>query len=297
MLLTCIPPNNLAIQRLEQYQNLGIEYKVTNSFFDAVKELITDKDIKFVEIWYSHHSLLLLIAAILNKRCFYSPVLCDHEWFKIKKKFSIKDKRYSFKRLRMTFYNLINIILAEKIFIQDSSFINLWSAINFFNKEIVVVHNTFPIVKKIHKNKNIDYLIVSHDAQHKIKHLDRIYNLVKGKRIVWVGSVSNKTKNKYPSIEYCGKLKQEDLFEYYKKSKTLIVTSIFEGSPRSIYEALSYECNIFAYDLKGTNDLRQAFPENFLRDLDHEQDNIVDPQKIAMWNQESINTKRKSLNA
>lgn len=295
--LTYIPKNNLSQERKCQCENVTKNYFICHNKKDLVKHAISGK-YQYFEIWYPQHLLLYFVIFPFIKRLIYSPVICNIEWFFIRKKWGVKNYRYDLRRLRYLVLDFFSVNLSCLVFVQDRAFVDIWANLlitRAHRNKIVEVCNNFPEQITITEKKCDGALIISHDAEHKtfllsdelLSHFDQV---------LWAGRTKAETRTLFSNVLFIGQQNRLELDKYIKSSQYLLVPSIFEGSPRVVYEALPAGCLIVCAELLGLSKLRRLFSDYFL-DLQHgytlniSNTHHMKHEKFILWNR--INERRK----
>ena len=90
--------------------------------------------------------------------------------------------------------------------------------------------------------------------------------------IIGFGSQKNMLKNfakdHNVNVNFLGKLNNDEILERLKKYRYYISSSTFEGNPKSVLEALSVGCVVFASSIKNHKELIKDGVNGFLFDLD-----------------------------
>lgn len=99
--------------------------------------------------------------------------------------------------------------------------------------------NKFLTVGRLEKQKDYEYLInLFNSSQYTLD-------------IIGAGSLKNELVSKSENnINFLGKLDFDELLNKYKEYKYFIMASNFEGNPKSLVEAMSAGCIVFAPDIK-----------------------------------------------
>lgn len=294
LILTLIPSYNQTRERVEQCKAIDKDYRICSTFMETAK-LILKTDVDIVEIWYPHHFPLLVLCKLLSIKCIFSPVLCDMEWFEVRRIHGIKNKSYLTKRVRMSMFSIIAANLADLVFVQDKAFTIIWKKYIINKNKIFTISNHFNerIVSDFAKKKK-QALIVSHSAEHKIKLLDKLLQAVPtGYRIIWAGDVDIVTQRKYVNkIDFIGKVGRDKLDKLYDESEILLIPSIYEGSPRVLYEAAVSGVKVLCCNLRGYSQLRQRIPELFYENSNNE---YVQIAQLKDYNEINICKKRQQI--
>ena len=303
MVVSYIPVNNLSCERKAQIDAVHVEYKLVHSVTSLLKVLLTRRA-KVIDIWYPHHVVFALIAFFMGIKIVYSPVLCNLEWFYVRKMLERPIYKYDLRRLRYLICDMILVNLSKVIFIQDRSFFPYWKKICFFKPEdrIKELTNNFSsnALTTYYEKDAKQAIIVGHSAEHKYYKLNSMLDELGEFSVTWVGNVSVRVMKMFPNIDFVKRLDRKNLDKLYSQSSLLIVPSIYEGSPRVVYEAMSFGCKVYAQDLNGLKKLRRIFPDSF---VSLPQEILSDTQlgvcecSISMWNKISVNRKSKALRA
>ena len=150
---------------------------------------------------------------------------------------------------------LFNSYLTEKIF---TKFYDLER--NYITSDT----STLTQIKKnniINKIKTNDILFISSELDRKVKNFKLFLNIILDKRLdkynkIIIGTNSNKFKN-IKLIKNCtliDNVKNEEIYEYYQKSRVLLITSFFDSSPNVLNEALISNCEVICSNSIGSYD-------------------------------------------
>jgi len=80
-------------------------------------------------------------------------------------------------------------------------------------------------------------------------------------------SLTELSDNKKVSINFLGNIPHEELMNLYQKYKYFVSTSIFEGNPKTILEAMSAGCIVIVSDIKNHSELIKNGKDGVLFDL------------------------------
>lgn len=290
-IVTLIPRFNQTNERLQQCYLVSGNYTITNNIREMIRCLLFRKN-QICEIWYPHHFWIFFICKLFSVRCVFSPVLCDMEWFEVRRSHNIKNRGYFFKRVRMSLYSVIACNFADLVIVQDDEFIPIWKRYLLNANKVICVSNFFSLQSSpIATQKKKQVIIVSHSAQHKIHLLDQMLESVPpGYTIIWAGRVDEITKLKYErKISFIGKVSRDVLENLYAESEILLIPSIYEGSPRVVYEAASLRVKVMCSNLRGYENLKKAFPELF---VEYCSKGFVHVDQLSNFNDMNVEKKR-----
>lgn len=293
-IITLIPQFNQTNERLQQCYLVSGNYTIINNVREMVQCLLSRNN-QICEIWYPHHFWIFFICKLLSVKCVYTPVLCDMEWFEVRRAYNIKNRGYFLKRLRMSVYSIIACNLADLVIVQDDEFVPIWKRYLLNAKKIICVSNFFGLQKlPITTQKKKQVIIVSHSAQHKIYLLDEMLKSVpSGYSIIWAGRVDEITRRKYSeAISFTGNVSRDVLQNLYAESEILMIPSIYEGSPRVIYEAAAFHVKVMCANLRGYANLKKAFPELFLLNCSERH---VHEDQLSNYNDMNVKKKQYEL--
>jgi len=140
------------------------------------------------------------------------------------------------------------------------------------NKSISV--DTFISVGRLEKQKNFEYLIKSFENSE--------YSL----NIVGTGSQEKSLKtiseSHNVSVNFIGRLSNSDLLTLLKTYKIFISSSLYEGNPKSVLEAMNSGCMIIANKTPNLNEFL-THNENCIF-FDHSKDNLIEVINLAVKN-------------
>lgn len=147
--------------------------------------------------------------------------------------------------------------LLQNKYVRDNKNINyiyISNRILKLSKKYIMSNKFYPVLNPIelssqmtlnHQNSNI-YLCVGRISEEKgVENFCKAISLIQKKynvsgRVLGVGPLLQRLKNKYPSIEFVGWVDPNRVSDYYKTSRALVFPSICnEGSPLTIPEAIS----------------------------------------------------------
>ncbi|MFA7744107.1 glycosyltransferase [Salinicoccus roseus] len=140
-------------------------------------------------------------------------------------------------------------------------------------------------VGRLSKVKNFSYLIESYNKQNS-KELYPLYIVGKGPEEKQLQALINKYQLQ-EKIILIGEV--ENLGNYYKKTYGLLISSLNEGLPNVLLEALSYKCNVIVRKHPGGTEevlSRIGLLRNFVEDIDFNFSNIIETQEIHLKNLE-----------
>lgn len=152
-----------------------------------------------------------------------------------------------------------------------------------FNYSDIIIPNsalTFNIIDKIYgKNKNIlkpiyltninydgkkysnecnynerkyDIMFCSFSWKRKCKNINMVYEIINkcpDKKILVIG---NYFINKFKNVDYFKNIEINEMNNYYKKSKVLVIPSFYDSNPNTMIEAIVNGCNIVTTDNVGS---------------------------------------------
>ena len=198
--------------------------------------------------------------------------------------FSLKEKKSIFKvilyylltQTTLYFSNLYTITST-----QDRNFLSKYFIVNknklvkrsnwveniHDNKFMERKSKTILTVGRLEKQKNYEYLIKSL--------VDTDFSLD------IVGAGSNKdslqamAKNCSVQINFLGILKNEDLLKLYTKYKYFVSSSLFEGNPKAILEAMSSGCIVIARDIPNNSEIIKNHKNGILFNEENSLNNIL----------------------
>lgn len=209
------------------------------------------------------------------------------------------DRIAFYRRIRFILTEFLALLLSDHIILQSK---NLNPYINFFNKPFSVVSNSINIKKNLYKNNNTNpftlcainrwYISKGTDIMKNILLWKKNSEINKNIRIIIGGPNSSKILNNLDidsnyienNIIYVGNdLSNQEIDEYYRKSDVSIFPSLFEGSPRTILEAMSYGVPTIAFDLPGNLEYNRN-NNLFIAPLSNDSAGIIDLIKILFMN-------------
>jgi hypothetical protein len=305
--ITYIPKYNQTPERMSQIYAICDNAIVCDNLKDFFVNIIRKKRI-IVEIWYPHHFIFLYLAKVRGHLTVFSPVICNYEWFTIALKENLLLNLYTVRRVRMLVMDFLAGFVVDIVFVQDDEFIKLWKKVLPKNVKIYCVHNKFKVessprvdLNNRYDRKNNAALIVSHDSVHKIQLLNELLKKVPNSwTIYWAGNVGDDFKNKHPNIVFLGRVDRDELDSFYRKVKILLIPSIYEGSPRVVYECALYGVKILSFDLVGLRTLKNEFPDMFLDYIKEHEGGIYSFKDVSInldrFNCRSETVKIKALN-
>ncbi len=198
--------------------------------------------------------------------------------------FSLKEKKSIFKvilyylltQTTLYFSNLYSITST-----QDRNFLSKYFIVNknklvkrsnwveniHDNKFMERKSKTILTVGRLEKQKNYEYLIKSL--------VDTDFSLD------IVGAGSNKdslqamAENCSVQINFLGILKNEDLLKLYTKYKYFVSSSLFEGNPKAILEAMSSGCIVIAKDIPNNSEIIKNHKNGILFNEENSLNNIL----------------------
>ena len=198
--------------------------------------------------------------------------------------FSLKEKKSIFKvilyylltQTTLYFSNLYSITST-----QDRNFLSKYFIVNknklvkrsnwveniHDNKFMERKSKTILTVGRLEKQKNYEYLIKSL--------VDTDFSLD------IVGAGSNKdslqamAENCSVQINFLGILKNEDLLKLYTKYKYFVSSSLFEGNPKAILEAMSSGCVVIAKDIPNNSEIIKNHKNGILFNEENSLNNIL----------------------
>lgn len=205
------------------------------------------KIIKADIIHVSGVSLKAVIALFLAKLMFKKTTFTMHGALKIEKKF----KKISSLRILM---EKIQIDLSNKIITVSEMYKNkiIKSYDNISHKKINCIYNGINknnFYKYKNQKKENQILTIGGGRPEKgVKYICQAIESINNKKIklIVVGEDGEDTQRikKYSFVDYKGFLSQEKLFELMKESKIFIQNSIYESFGLTVFEALSYGCEL-----------------------------------------------------
>jgi len=142
----------------------------------------------------------------------------------------------------------------------------------------------FVSVGRLEYQKNYEYLI------------KEISNLGKPLTIYGEGSEKNNLKNLSNKLnvqlQIINNIPNENLINELKKIKYFIIPSYFEGNPKSLLEAMSVGCVVFASNIKNHSEIISNGEDGFLFDL---KDDSLKNQLTQVINNEEVSNKNIDL--
>ena len=178
-------------------------------------------------------------------------------------KFSIHEKK-SFLKI-FTYYLLTQITLASSNFytVSNKTELNYLNRKFLFSKNIALRPNWIldsEIVDIKERNENE---VISVGRLEQQKNYEKLIKLFEGSEyeIKVIGSGSKKeeliklAKEKRVNINFLGKVDNEELQNIYEKHLFFVTTSMFEGNPKSVLEAMSRGCIVIASDIENHNEI------------------------------------------
>ena len=198
--------------------------------------------------------------------------------------FSLKEKKSVFKiilyylltQITLSFSNLYSITSTE-----DRNFLSKYF---IFNKNKLVKRSNW--VENIHDKKFMErksktILTVGRlEKQKNYEHL--IKSLVDTDfSIDIVGTGTNKdslqalAENCSVQINFLGILKNEDLLKLYTEYKYFVSSSLFEGNPKAILEAMSSGCVVIAKDIPNNSEIIKNYKNGILFNEENSLNNIL----------------------
>ena len=218
--------------------------------------------------------------------------------------------------LRMRIKMLQNILeVSNKLCLLSKQFesriLQFMPDINVNQLESINNPNTFPIedASNLRKENLIIFVGRMEDPQKNVKGFIDVWNLFSEKHKDWKAMIIGDGPHKHIFEKYAEKKKsrnltfegnQRDIANYYKKAKFLCMTSLYEGWPMVLAEAMSYRCVPFVFDtfeavhdiiINGnTGILVNPFNSNLMASyLDHLAGNDSEREQIAENAQQHIN--------
>jgi glycosyltransferase involved in cell wall biosynthesis len=224
-------PENVEKEQINKVFNM-------NFFFKIIKADI---------IHVSGVSIKGVIALFLAKLMFKKTTFTMHGALKIEKKF----KKISLLRILM---EKIQIDLSNKIITVSEMYKN--KIIKFYDnishQKINCIYNGINknnFYKYKNQKKENQILTIGGGRPEKgVKYICQAIESINNKRIklIVVGEDGEDTQKikEYSFVEYKGFLSQEKLFDLMKESKIFIQNSIYESFGLTVFEALSYGCEL-----------------------------------------------------
>lgn len=128
--------------------------------------------------------------------------------------------------------------------------------------------------EKIGLNKGIDVLYAGDltPAKGIISLLKALNSITEELKVVFIGKVNNqdalwweKVRNKYDfhNISIYEHMSRDELNDFYIRSKSFVLPSYSEGSPRVVLEALCYGCKVIVSDIPGSSFPGENNPINY----------------------------------
>jgi glycosyltransferase involved in cell wall biosynthesis len=219
------------------------------------KELGSFDLIKQNQLMGSWVSILLKIS---SRKTLYTRTGYDMFLFSIKERKSVLKKMlyYLLTQFTLLFSNLYSVTsnsdfeFVRKSFIVGRSKLILrpnWVVSignDKFNERYV---NRILTVGRLHAQKNYSDLIKSLEGSSLI--LDVVGD---GEELLKLKSLAERLN---VNVNFLGIVKNSDLLEMYPKYKFFVSTSLFEGNPKAILEAMSAGCIVIARDISNNSEL------------------------------------------
>lgn len=212
-----------------------------------------------------------LIYKYLTKHPYYMRTGYDTFQFAIKQKKNFLYKLF-FKFLTFCSLKYANIYSvtskSDKKFLNDNfntknQMLVLrpnWVDGDFVNN-IDRLENRILCVGRLEEQKNYEYLI------NEFANIDKKYQIDivgEGKLKCHLSNLSNKNK---VGINFMGNIKNENLMKLYKNYKYFISTSLYEGNPKTILEAMFSGCTVIASNIPNHSELIMDTVDGYLFDL------------------------------
>lgn len=150
-----------------------------------------------------------------------------------------------------------------------------------FKKEILIIPNWVQEVQTLKYSKRFPNKIISVGRMEKQKNFKNLVDVLSNSLykidIYGEGSeISNLKKIANQNISFKGKLKHSELIKQYKYYKVFITTSLFEGNPKSVLEAMASGCVVLAKDNKNIREIVKHKVNGYLFNSDTELLKILD---------------------
>lgn len=214
--------------------------------------------------------------------------------------FSIHDKKNIIKKKLYKYLTNFGLRFSDIYTvssISDFDFLN--KSFNFKKDKLKILRNwidsneyleinnreeAFVSVGRLEYQKNYEYLI------------KEISNLGKPLTIYGEGSEKNNLKNLSNKLnvqlQIINNIPNENLINELKKIKYFIIPSYFEGNPKSLLEAMSVGCVVFASNIKNHSEIISNGEDGFLFDL---KDDSLKNQLTQVINNEEVSNKNIDL--
>jgi len=211
--------------------------------------------------------------------------------------FNVKNKKTKLIIIFTYLLTIISIIFSNRYIVSsitDKKFLNKIT-LKIFNKKIIIIRNwveytdeisyqnrtdTILTVGRLEKQKNISLLIkVANDNNVSLD-------------IVGSGTLKRELMNlskDLTNINFLGSFNNSQLLELYKNYKIFVVTSFFEGNPKSLLEAMSAGCIVVASNIPNISEIITDGVNGYLHNFNVEEiNNIVEDIKKNYKNYENV---------
>jgi len=258
------------------YQHFNYE---RNKLLRLIKSFIfpfyIKKMCKDVDIVY-HNQLLGSWIAIIFKRIINKPLIIRTGYDMYQ--FAIQDNKSKLIINLYKFLTYLSLMFCNKYSVTSKSDFDLLAKIYpKFKNRLIIRPNWVDIVRneKFESRKTKKILSVGRLVNQKnYKYLiDEFKNTNKFLEIDIVGSgpklnyLKNLALENNVNVNFLGNLIYEDLIQLYSEYKYFVSTSIFEGNPKSLLEAMGSGCVVFASNIQNHKELIDDDTNGFLYSL------------------------------
>ncbi len=178
-------------------------------------------------------------------------------------KFSIHEKKGFIKIF--FYYILTQIALASSNFytVSNKTELNYLNKNFIFSKNVALRPNWILDSEVIDIKERNENEVISVGRLERQKNYEKLINLFEGSQytIKVIGSGSQKeelirlAKEKNVNINFLGKVDNDELQNIYKKHVFFLTTSMFEGNPKSVLEAMSGGCIVIASNIENHTEI------------------------------------------
>lgn len=239
------------------------------SIYFVLKNKNLFKEVEIIQQNQLNGSWLALLAKFLYKKPYFLRTGYDTY------RFSIYEKKSIFKRFGFLFLTNLNFAFSDLITVTSKSDY-VFSKKYFIKPKLIKVRPNWVVKRKlpIHSLRS-SYKILSVGRLEDQKNYSKIINEFSNSKfeidIVGAGknlnSLQKLAKEENTKINFLGHVNNTDLQSLYPKYTFYISTSLFEGNPKTVLEAMSHGCVVLISNIDNHEELVHNSKNGFLIDL------------------------------
>ena len=239
------------------------------SVYFVLKNKNLFKGVEIIQQNQLNGSWLAVLAKFLYKKPYFLRTGYDTY------RFSIYEKKSILKRFGFLFLTNLNFAFSDLITVTSKSDY-VFSKKYFIKPKLIKVRPNWVVKKKLPKHSlRSSYKILSVGRLENQKNYSKIINEFSNSKfeidIVGTGknldNLQKLAKEKNTKINFLGHVNNTDLQSLYPKYTFYVSTSLFEGNPKTVLEAMSHGCVVLISNIDNHKELVNNSENGFLIDL------------------------------